>query len=162
MTVRTAGAAALLVALILSSCKKKPEEPRAELASTPPTTNTKPVSEGPKEITTPRGVRYTDLVPGTGAEARVGSTITVHATGTLENGIKFWGSRDTNTPLTAVLARPGLIEGWVEGVPGMKVGGKRRLVIPSELGYGAAGRPDEGIPPHAKLIFEIEMLKVAN
>ncbi|PIU03791.1 peptidylprolyl isomerase [Candidatus Shapirobacteria bacterium CG08_land_8_20_14_0_20_39_18] len=100
-----------------------------------------------------------DLVMGTGTEAVNGKTVTVNYLGTLENGTKFDSSYDRGTPFAFQLGAGEVIKGWDQGVAGMKVGGKRRLTIPSELGYGSAGAGGV-IPPNATLIFEVELLKV--
>lgn len=101
-----------------------------------------------------------DLVVGTGATAAVNDTITVNYVGTLTNGQKFDSSYDRNQPLTIALNSSSLIAGWVQGVPGMKVGGKRRLTIPPSLGYG--NNPPSGIPANATLMFDIELLGIAG
>ena len=111
------------------------------------------------EITTASGLRYTDLATGDGAEAVPGKTVDVHYTGWLENGTKFDSSLDRRQPFSFALGGGQVIRGWDEGVAGMKVGGKRRLVIPSSLGYGARGAGGV-IPPNATLIFEVELLRV--
>lgn len=100
----------------------------------------------------------TDLVVGTGAEAATGKKVTVHYTGTLTDGTKFDSSLDRNEPFSFTIGEGRVIQGWEQGLPGMKVGGKRKLVIPPSLGYGdqAAG----SIPPSSVLIFEIELLNV--
>ncbi len=100
-----------------------------------------------------------DLTVGTGAEARAGRTVTVHYVGTLDDGTRFDASRDRGTPFSFPLGRGRVIQGWDRGVAGMRVGGVRRLVIPSELGYGDAGAPPV-IPPRATLHFEVELLEV--
>ncbi len=111
-------------------------------------------------------LQATDLTVGTGDEAKVGDTIKVHYKGTLaQTQQKFDSSYDRGEPATLKLSDPdaqgnGVIKGWVEGVPGMKVGGKRRLVIPASLGYGATGSSDGSIPPNTDLVFEVELLAV--
>ncbi len=104
------------------------------------------------------GLEVTDLSVGTGAEAKGGEQVTVQYTGTLENGTKFDSSYDHGQPFTFTLGAGQVIKGWDLGVAGMKVGGKRKLVIPSELGYGAHGIGP--IPPNATLIFEVELVAV--
>jgi peptidylprolyl isomerase len=115
---------------------------------------------GGAEVTTPTGLRYTDLVVGTGASPRPGQTAVVHYTGTLndDNGMKFDSSRDKGQPYSFTLGRGEVIKGWDEGVATMKVGGRRRLVVPPALGYGA--RPKGNIPPNSTLVFDVELLDV--
>ncbi|MBN4665031.1 FKBP-type peptidyl-prolyl cis-trans isomerase [Pandoraea nosoerga] len=110
-------------------------------------------------ITTDSGLQYDDLQVGDGAEATPGKTVTVHYTGWLTDGQKFDSSKDRNDPFAFVLGGGMVIRGWDEGVAGMKVGGKRKLVIPPELGYGARGAGGV-IPPNATLVFEVELLDV--
>jgi FKBP-type peptidyl-prolyl cis-trans isomerase FkpA len=105
------------------------------------------------------GLRYTDDQVGTGAEAQAGKTVFVHYTGWLLDGTKFDSSRDRKQPFSFPLGRGQVIKGWDEGVAGMKVGGKRTLVIPPDLGYGARGAGGV-IPPNATLKFEVELLEV--
>lgn len=100
-----------------------------------------------------------DKVVGTGNEAVAGKTVSVHYTGTLENGSKFDSSLDRGQPFEFSLGSGQVIKGWDEGVAGMKVGGKRVLTIPPEMGYGEAGSPPS-IPPNSTLVFEIELLAV--
>lgn len=102
-----------------------------------------------------------DLVIGEGTEAAAGDQITVHYTGWLEDGTKFDSSVDRGQPFTFILGAGNVIEGWDQGVAGMREGGKRRLTIPSDLGYGPQGNPPV-IPPNATLIFEVELLEVAS
>lgn len=112
------------------------------------------------EVTTPTGLKYTDLVVGTGPSPRPGQSAVVHYTGTLTDGTKFDSSRDKGQPYTFVLQSnpPSVIKGWDEGVATMKVGGRRRLVVPPALGYGP--RPRTGIPPNSTLVFDVELLDV--
>ncbi|MBV8199983.1 MAG: FKBP-type peptidyl-prolyl cis-trans isomerase [Acidobacteria bacterium] len=114
---------------------------------------------GGKEIVTPSGLKYTDLKVGAGAEAKAGDAVQVHYTGWLVDGTKFDSSRDSNRPFRFKLGAGQVIKGWDEGVAGMKVGGKRKLTIPPELGYGRQGAGSV-IPPGATLIFEVELLGV--
>ena len=100
-----------------------------------------------------------DLQEGHGKETVKGKEITVHYTGWLEDGTKFDSSLNRRQPLTITLGVGQVIKGWDEGFGGMKEGGKRKLTIPSEMGYGAHGAGGV-IPPHATLIFEVELLKV--
>jgi FKBP-type peptidyl-prolyl cis-trans isomerase FkpA len=105
------------------------------------------------------GLYTQDLVEGTGAEAWSGRYIEVHYTGWLPDGTRFDTSRDSNQPFALRLGvEPRVIAGWEEGLAGMKVGGTRRLVIPSRLGYGQAGTFD--IPPNSVLVFDVELLYV--
>lgn len=104
-------------------------------------------------------LQVTDEKVGTGAEAVAGKTVTVNYVGTLTNGTKFDSSYDRNQPFSFQLGAGQVIKGWDQGVVGMKVGGKRKLVIPPDLGYGAQGAGDK-IPPNSTLVFEIELLDV--
>jgi FKBP-type peptidyl-prolyl cis-trans isomerase len=108
---------------------------------------------------TPSGLRYQDITKGQGAEATADHTVSVHYTGWLPNGEKFDSSRDRNLPFSFSLGAGQVIAGWDEGVAGMKVGGRRKLVIPADLGYGTAGAPPD-IPPGATLVFDVELLDV--
>jgi FKBP-type peptidyl-prolyl cis-trans isomerase len=111
------------------------------------------------ETTTASGLKYVDQVIGTGEVAVAGKTTTVHYTGRLENGTKFDSSVDRGQPFSFPLGAGRVIKGWDEGVQGMKVGGKRKLTIPSDLGYGSRGAGGV-IPPNATLIFDVELLGV--
>jgi peptidylprolyl isomerase len=111
-------------------------------------------------MTTPSGLKYIDLKEGDGATPQTGQTVTVHYTGTLENGTKFDSSRDRNRPFSFKLGVGQVIKGWDEGVGSMKVGGRRQLIIPAELGYGSRGAGGV-IPPNATLIFDVELLRIS-
>jgi peptidylprolyl isomerase len=113
---------------------------------------------GGAEIKTASGLKYVDLVKGSGASPTLGQNVTVNYTGTLEDGTKFDSSYDKGQPYTTRLSNPPLIQGWVEGLMSMKVGGKRKLIVPPDLGYGAKGFGSV-IPPNATLTFEIELLR---
>jgi FKBP-type peptidyl-prolyl cis-trans isomerase FkpA len=110
--------------------------------------------------TTPSGLVIEELVVGSGAAAATGQHVKVHYTGWLTNGTKFDSSHDRNDPFAFPLGHGHVIRGWDEGVAGMKVGGKRKLTIPPELGYGARGAGGV-IPPNATLVFEVELLAVS-
>lgn len=112
---------------------------------------------GAKAMTTESGLRYEDIVVGTGASPERGQEVTVHYTGTLEDGTKFDSSLDRGQPFKFNIGIGQVIKGWDEGVLTMKVGGKRKLVIPPQLGYGARGAGGV-IPPNATLVFEVELL----
>lgn len=110
-------------------------------------------------IKTPSGLQYEDLVAGSGASPAPGKKVTVHYTGWLMNGKKFDSSLDRNEPFVFRIGRGEVIPGWDEGVMTMKIGGKRKLIIPANLGYGAAGAGGV-IPPNAALIFEVILLDI--
>jgi FKBP-type peptidyl-prolyl cis-trans isomerase FkpA len=108
-------------------------------------------------IKTPSGLVIEDLVVGNGNSAAAGQRVSVHYTGWLTDGKKFDSSKDRGQPFMFSLGRGEVIRGWDEGVSGMKVGGKRKLTIPPDLGYGARGAGGV-IPPNATLVFEVELL----
>jgi len=120
--------------------------------------NESSVPEG-KEIVTSSGLQYIDQVVGTGEVAKAGQTVSVHYTGWLTNGTKFDSSVDRGQPFSFPLGAGRVIKGWDEGVQGMNVGGKRKLTIPANLGYGARGAGGV-IPPNATLVFDVELLSV--
>ena len=119
----------------------------------------------PSEITSPTGLRMIDTRVGTGAQPQAGQTVTVNYTGWLyvggKKGKKFDSSLDRGKPFSFVLGHMQVIKGWDEGVSTMRIGGKRTLIIPPELGYGEKGAGNV-IPPNAELHFEVELLKVVN
>jgi FKBP-type peptidyl-prolyl cis-trans isomerase len=137
----------LVAAALLGACG-----PTASQAS-------KPGASGGKMQSTPSGLQYEDLVVGSGATPRSGQTAVVHYTGWLDDGKKFDSSLDRGRPFEFQVGVGQVIKGWDEGVATMQVGGKRRLLIPAELGYGARGAGGV-IPPNARLTFEVELLDV--
>lgn len=145
----------LIAAVSIPACSQKEGTASAEKA---PAAQSQATAGAVK---TPSGLSYTDLVKGTGASPTSGKNVTVHYTGWLENGTKFDSSVDHGQPFTFRIGAGEVIPGWDEGVMSMKVGGKRKLVIPPQLGYGAAGAGGV-IPPNATLIFEVELLDVAK
>ncbi len=112
-----------------------------------------------EEITLKSGLKYMDIEVGEGPAAVSGKQVTVHYTGTFPDGKKFDSSVDRNEPFTFELGAGRVIKGWDEGVAGMRIGGKRKLIIPPELGYGRRGAGSV-IPPNAVLHFEVELLGV--
>jgi len=110
-------------------------------------------------VQTATGLGYVDLVEGTGARPKTGDTVSVHYTGWLKSGQKFDSSVDRGTPFEFPVGKGRVIKGWDEGVISMKVGGKRKLIIPADLAYGDRGAGGV-IPPGATLVFEVELLKI--
>ncbi len=146
---------------------EKPAEPKAEdkpaevkpaeqKAAVP--AEAKP-AEGDKTVKTASGLIYEDVVVGTGASPVAGRPVVVHYRGTLTTGKEFDASYNRNQPFTFTIGVGQVIKGWDEGVMGMKVGGKRKLTIPADLGYGARGAGGV-IPPNATLLFDVELLDV--
>jgi FKBP-type peptidyl-prolyl cis-trans isomerase FkpA len=138
------------------------------LAQTPahkpiPVPNTKaPTKVTGDGVRTASGLQYWDLKVGLGTLAKTGDQVKVHYTGWLTTGKKFDSSVDAHQPFDFTLGQGDVIKGWDEGVAGMKVGGKRQLRIPPELGYGASGTPGGPIPPNATLIFDVRLLAVKS
>jgi FKBP-type peptidyl-prolyl cis-trans isomerase len=114
---------------------------------------------GGNEVTTPSGLKYEDLTVGSGTQPSAGQTAVVHYTGWLTDGKKFDSSLDRGQPFTFTLGAGEVILGWDDGVAGMQVGGKRRLTVPPDLGYGRRGIRGV-IPPNATLVFEVELLGI--
>ncbi len=110
--------------------------------------------------TTASGLQYSDSVVGTGAQPQAGQTVIVHYTGYLDNGTVFDSSVQRNQPFEFVLGTGSVIRGWDEGIASMKIGGKRKLVIPPQLAYGAQGAGGGVIPPNAQLTFDVELVGV--
>lgn len=157
----------VVVGAIAIIYNKKKVENQAFSTATPSATITPPAepeatataTASGKVTTTMDGLKIEDEKVGTGAEAVTGKKITVNYSGTLTDGTKFDSSYDRGTPFTFNLGAGEVIQGWDKGFAGMKIGGKRKLTIPPELGYGASGAGGV-IPPNATLIFEVELLKV--
>jgi peptidylprolyl isomerase len=120
-----------------------------------------PLGDDAVVVTTESGLKYVDLVEGTGAQPQAGQTVIVHYTGTLEDGTKFDSSRDRNQPFSFRLGVGQVIRGWDEGLSTMRVGGRRQLIIPPDLGYGARGTGGV-IPPNATLVFDVELLRIGG
>ncbi|MBV9175164.1 MAG: FKBP-type peptidyl-prolyl cis-trans isomerase [Chloroflexi bacterium] len=135
--------------LLLAGCGSSAAPQAAAPGTTP----------APTEVTLADGLKYTDEQVGTGAEAQAGKTAVVHYTGWLMDGTKFDSSLDRNQPFSFPVGGGKVIKGWDEGVAGMKVGGKRVLIVPPELGYGSRGAGGV-IPPNATLKFEVQLLDV--
>jgi FKBP-type peptidyl-prolyl cis-trans isomerase len=130
----------------------------AQVTEQKPTKNTM-ADDDNKVVTTDSGLKYVVLNEGTGATPKTGQTVVVHYTGTLEDGTKFDSSRDRGQPFSFKLGVGQVIKGWDEGLSTMKVGDRRKLTIPPELGYGARGAGGV-IPPNATLVFDVELLKI--
>lgn len=146
-----AAAAPVFVAVLacLAACSRRVDEPTQSFVPT----------QAPPEPPGPETLEIVDDVVGQGAEAKAGDKVRVHYTGTLMGGKKFDSSRDRGEPFEFTLGKGEVIKGWDEGVVGMKVGGKRRLVIPWAKAYGEAGHPPN-IPPKAALKFEVELVAI--
>jgi FKBP-type peptidyl-prolyl cis-trans isomerase len=123
--------------------------------------NASPTKVTGKATTTASGLQYWDIAVGTGTTAVAGKTVKVHYTGWLTDGKKFDSSVDRGQPFSFPLGGGQVIKGWDEGVAGMKIGGKRQLRIPPDLGYGPRGAGGV-IPPNATLIFDVELLEVGK
>jgi FKBP-type peptidyl-prolyl cis-trans isomerase len=165
MRIATLLAAFLFAIVSITGCKSCPSkaEPAPQSAAQPAAAEAvapaQPVPATPQEVTLPSGLKYTDIVAGTGASPNPGQVAVVHYTGWLTNGTKFDSSVDRGQPFEFPLGAGRVIKGWDEGVATMKVGGKRKLTIPPELGYGARGAGGV-IPPNATLIFDVELLAI--
>jgi peptidylprolyl isomerase len=165
---------AALLALSLAACSQPSSDPGSDstapattaaetTASTPAAAPAGPEADTyamPANLqTTPSGLKYSIERPGTGPQPQNGQLVSVHYTGWLTDGTKFDSSRDRNEPYEFPIGRGRVIAGWDEGVAAMKVGEKRTLVIPPDLGYGASGMGGV-IPPNATLVFAVELVGV--
>jgi FKBP-type peptidyl-prolyl cis-trans isomerase len=154
MPIRSAAAVAVFGFLAFAAASAHAQAP----TSPPASTNAQPA----KPVELADGLKYTDTQVGTGAEAQKGYIVSVQYTGWIykngNKGAKFDSSLDRNKPFTFTLGKHEVIDGWDEGVAGMKVGGKRTLIIPPNLAYGATGGAGGVIPPNSTLIFDIELL----
>jgi FKBP-type peptidyl-prolyl cis-trans isomerase len=154
--------AALAAALLaLGACKSGGDDSgcgKVSAAAKGDEANGPPVVDG-DIVTTGSCLRYIDLEVGSGESPHAGDTIAVHYTGYLEDGTRFASSLDSGAPLVFVLGTGDVIRGWDEGLATIQTGGKRRLIIPPELAYGAEGRPPT-IPANATLIFDVELVEI--
>jgi peptidylprolyl isomerase len=147
----------LLVAIAIPACAQKETQKETQAGAEK---KGEPAAAA-NTVKTPSGLAYVELVPGSGPSPVAGKQVKVHYTGWLENGTKFDSSVDRGEPFSFAIGAGQVIPGWDEGVMSMKVGGKRKLIIPAQLGYGSAGAGGV-IPPNATLIFEVELLDVAK
>ena len=154
---------ALVTSVVTTACSQA-VEPSTAGSSASPAGQTAPGAQGATDlagntVTTASGLKYQDMKVGNGPSPQPGQHVTVHYTGKLADGTKFDSSVDRNEPFTFVIGQGNVIQGWDEGVMTMKVGGKRHLIIPAHLGYGANGMPPK-IPGNATLHFDVELLGV--
>jgi peptidylprolyl isomerase len=148
--------ALIALSLIAFGCGQKSPAPKPQ-AQTPAAQ--KPSEQKSELITTPSGLQYMDIVIGTGVSPQPGQIAVVNYTGWLPDGKKFDSSLDRGVPFEFPVGQGRVIKGWDEGVASMKVGGKRKLVIPPQLGYGERGVPGV-IPPNSTLVFEVDLLSI--
>lgn len=158
--------AAVLAIALLAGCNQYEAQKAASAAgatpstpSTPPAPAAAATPTGGKVHKLPSGLQYEDMVVGSGKMAEPGMNVSVHYTGWLTDGTKFDSSLDRNQAFQFQLGAGMVIRGWDEGVKGMRIGGKRKLTIPSDMGYGAQGAGGV-IPPNATLVFDVELLDV--
>jgi FKBP-type peptidyl-prolyl cis-trans isomerase len=167
----TKSCVAALASILIAGCQSKVPEPEprmippADSVASVPAVGSSPTASAPSAPAAASAqsgaLVKQDLRPGKGPSAKSGDRVKVHYTGTLLDGTKFDSSLDRGEPFAFTLGKGEVIKGWDEGVAGMKKGGKRRLTIPAELGYGKRGSPPK-IPPDATLKFEIELLEIGK
>jgi len=138
-----------------------PASTNSQATASAPAAVEKDKDTGKPIVTTPSGLKYVDIVVGTGPAVKTGDRILVNYEGKLLDGTKFDSSYDRGQPIQFVLGIGQVIKGWDEGLSTMKVGGKRKLIIPAQLGYGMQGQGDV-IPPNATLIFSVELVSINN
>lgn len=173
---RSLQVAAVLLVTLAAGCKadsdQAPAQPAAQTASStsapaaqgsavmgPPAASEDSSGKSPKTVTLPDGLKYQDLVVGTGPTPKTGQTVTVDYVGTLTDGTKFDASADHGGTFSFTIGEGQVIKGWDEGVMTMKVGGKRKLTCPPDLAYGAQS-PTPAIPPNSTLLFTITLISV--
>jgi len=158
MRITNIAISSLICVGLFQGCKCS-EQPKT--AGTPATTTTAdaPAGDAAQPAENATELKIEEIAPGTGDEAVEGKEVTVHYTGTLTDGKKFDSSRDRSEPFTFRLGAGQVIPGWEQGIKGMKVGGKRKLTVPPQLGYGESGAGGV-IPPNATLLFDVELLGV--
>ena len=150
----------VIAGLALVACGGDEEGgPAATPAASPQAAEGGPPPVSGEARVTDSGLKIIDIDVGSGEEAQAGRNVSVHYTGWLADGTKFDSSLDRGQPFVFPLGAGRVIRGWDEGVVGMKVGGKRRLIIPADLAYGSGGRPPR-IPPNAELTFDVELLEI--
>ncbi len=142
------------------NAKMGPPGPPADAQTPGSGYDKRPFKGNGKVIKTKSGLQYEEMTVGKGVSPKKGQTVMVQYTGTLKDGTKFDSSRDRGEPFSFPIGEGQVIPGWDEGVISMKVGGRRKLIIPANLGYGAKGTPGGPIPPNAQLTFDVELLGV--
>jgi len=168
---KRASALALAAAVLTAGCAASTKQSSSSSSSTSTTAKVTPAPTAeaapgaPADAATgahvhklASGLQYQDVLVGSGKMAEAGMSVSIHYTGTLTDGTKFDSSLDRGQPLHFQIGAGSMIKGMEDGVTGMRIGGKRKLTIPPDMAYGAAGRP--GIPPNATLLFDVELLDV--